>query len=243
MVSIIADRTYVFDRFMKDEVVVMEDSLPMKHAIQQVIGSIGWQTRFVNSRREAVEVVQNKEAAYFILDNWIDANKQEGFDTLEVIRELDEQVFVTILTGHPDPINEKLAKRLNANLYKEKSADNYRKDIEEIASAMLEYKKQIFSNLISIINDQLDKLDKEHDVNLIAYERAKQNSEWLKQYTNQYVAFIDGEFFDSSPNKFELLKLIRAKYPDKHRFFTKVDEIEEKPIDLSMASWLDDIDI
>ncbi len=236
------DRTYICDPFMKDEVVVMEDSLAMKNAIQEVIGGIGWQTRFVHNRREAVEVVQNKEAAYFILDNWIDENKQEGFDTLEVIRELDEQVFVTILTGHPDPKNEKLAERLKANLYKKKSADNYRKDIEEIASAMLAFKKQIFSNIIGIINDQIDQLDKA-DINVTAYERHKQDSEWLETYTNQYVAFVDGEFFDGNPNEFELLKLVRAKYPDKPRFFTKVDEIEEQPIDLSMASWLDYINV
>ncbi len=237
------DATYICDPFMKDEVVVMEDSLPMKNVIQEVISSIGWQTRFVNSRHEAVEVVKNKEAAYFILDNWIDANKQEGFDTLEVIRELDEQVFVTILTGHPDPNNEKFAKRLKANLYKEKSPDHYRKDIEEIASAMLAFKKQIFNNIINIINNQIAQLDKEYDINLIAYERCKQNSKWLEQYTNQYVAFVDGEFFDGNPNEFELLKQVRGKYPDKHRFFTKLEEIKEKPIDLSMASWLNGIDI
>ncbi len=218
----------------------MEDSLAMKNAIKEVISDIGWETRFVNNRYEAVELVKNKQAAYFILDNWIDENKQEGFDTLEVIREFDKQVFVAILTGYPDPKNERLARKLKANLYKEKSTEHYRKDIEEIASAMLEYKKQIFSNIIGIINNQIAQLYKA-DVNVTAYERAKKNSEWLEKYTNQYVAFVDGKFFDGNPNEFELLKLVRAKYPDKPRFFTKVGEIEEQPIDLSMASWLDEI--
>ena len=55
---------------------------------------IGWQTRFVDNRTEALKLVKNGEAAYFILDNWINHNKQEGFDTLEVIREWDKQAFV-----------------------------------------------------------------------------------------------------------------------------------------------------
>ena len=167
-----------------------------------------------------------------------------------MIRELDKQVFVTILTGYPDSENEKLAERLQANLYKEKSADNYRKDIEEIASAMLAFKKQIFSHIIGIINNQIASLDKpdelnpsQSDVNLTAYKRFKQDPEWLKQCTNQYVAFIDGEFFDSSPNEYELLKRIRAEYPDKHRFFTKVEEIEEKPIALPSSLWFDSFNI
>jgi CheY-like chemotaxis protein len=236
--STIVDNTYICDPFIKDEVVIMEDSNAMREVIQEVIEGIGWQSKFVNNKTEAVQLVKNKSAAYFILDNWIDKNKQEGFDTLEVIREVDQQVFVSILTGHPDPKNKKLAERLKANLYKEKSPVDYRQDIKEIALEILKYKKEIVN---SVIDNQVAKL--EGDPNIIAYEKDKQDPQWLEEYQGQYVAFVEGKLVDSDTNESEILKRIRANYPDKPRFFTKVDKEEEKPIDLSIASCFDDIDI
>jgi CheY-like chemotaxis protein len=236
--STIVDNRYICDPFIKDEVVIMEDSKPMRDVIQEVIEGIGWQTKFVNNRTEAVQLVKNKEAAYFILDNWIDKNKQEGFDTLEVIRELDRQVFVTILTGHPDPKNKKLAERLKANLYKEKSPVDYRQDIKEIALEILKYKKEIVNK---VIDNQVAKL--EGDPNIIAYETAKQDPQWLEKYQGRYVAFVNGKLVDSDTNESEILKRIREKYPDKPRFFRQVEEIEENPIDLPSSLWFDDIDI
>lgn len=69
MISSIANRTHNLNPFMIDEVVVMEDSTVMKNTIQEVIDRIGWQTRFVDNRTEALKLVKNGEAAYFILDN------------------------------------------------------------------------------------------------------------------------------------------------------------------------------
>ena len=252
MISSIANRTHNLNPFMIDEVVVMEDSPIMKSTIQEVIGGIGWQTRFVDNRREAIKLVQNGEAAYFILDNWIYQNKQEGFDTLEVIRQLDEQVFVTILTGHPDSRNEIIARRLKADLYKEKSADadNFRRDIEEIASAMLEHKKKIFNDIVGLLDKEISQLKQtkkahilESDINLAAYNIKIQDHQWLENYRNQYVVFVDGELVDSDGNKSEILKRIRIEYPDKARFFTKVEEAEEKTIDLPSSLWFDELDI
>ncbi|MFM7792891.1 MAG: DUF5678 domain-containing protein, partial [Microcystis panniformis] len=66
---------------------------------------------------------------------------------------------------------------------------------------------------------------------IIAYERLKSEPAWLKENEGQYVAFVDGEFVGSCQNKQKLLQQLREKYPEKSRFFKKVDK-EDRIIDI-----------
>ncbi len=234
------DNAVICDLLMKDEVVVMEDSISTRQVVEEVIkNELNWQVRTINNKEEAVSLVERKEAAFYILDNWIDDNKNEGLKALEQIRAVDKKVFVAIFSGYPHPDIKKKAKNLEANFFKSKSLDT-QKDIQEIASEMIRYRLKILQDFETKEREKLKKLDWENsDRNIIAYEELKLDKKWLAKYKDKYVAFVDGKLVDSDDNKQALLKRLRnSEYRDKLRFITKVEKTP-RIVDEPSSLWLD----
>ncbi len=213
----------ICDKYVNDEVVILEDSEATCEAAQNVIEEeLNWNIITVKNKEDAISALEKKKATFFIFDNCIGKNRNEGLDALDRVRTIDNEVFVVIYSAYNPEETEKRAKRAEANLFKQKSFD-IRQDIREITSEFIKYKQQIVNNKT---NDQLKQLKKQSNININAYENAKLNNEWLKKYQNTYVAFVDGRFVDSDPCKKELLTRLNnsEEYIEKQKFFIKVEE-------------------
>ncbi|GBF80319.1 hypothetical protein [Aphanothece sacrum] len=216
-----------------------------------------------------------KDVIYNLVNNAVEAIKKSNkknkqikikthITTLDYINYIqviiEDNGIGIIITGHPDPNNRRLAERLKANLYKEKSPVNYRQDIKEIVLEILKYKKQIVNSIIDEqiaklspnpkdidIYEELRKLDitSQQDPNIIAYEKVKQDPQWLEKYQGKYVAFVEEKLvdYDVEENKDKIRKRIEKKYPNPtmSRFLIKVEPMEDEIIDLPSSLWFDDL--
>lgn len=228
---------FICDPFLKNEVVVMENDPNTQSRIKDIItDELAWHVKTVANKTEAVKLVENKEAAFYILDVGMGKNReQEGLDALEQIKSLDQKVFVSVYSGKPG--NKKQAENLEANLFQEKSS-KIREDVNNITDAMLDYQLKIIDNIKQNILEK-KRLKFTEDTNITAYEKLKSTGEWFEQYKNKYVAFVDGNLVDSDPNRQNLLERLKdSKYGAKPIFFTKVEE-NIRVIDMPSPLWLD----
>ena len=238
-----------------NDVVVMEDSEITQDAIRKVLEKeFDLEVKIVESKEEAIRLAENQELQYYILDvNMGNNRRQEGIDALEVIKAINENSFVSILTGYPTPNIQKMASNLGVDFYKKKSV-HLEDDIREIASQIKQHKRELLEENLQIIDelrsdivDDLKKLDDSHfespsseDLNIAAYEKLKLDQKWFAKYQGKYVAFIDGGLLGSDEDEQKLLKQLKSsKYQDKPIFFTKVEE-NPRIIDLPSSLWFDD---
>ncbi|OUL17875.1 hypothetical protein BV378_37635 [Nostoc sp. RF31YmG] len=230
---------------LESTVVVMEDSKDVQNVIREVIeDKLNWNLKIVSNKEEAVEILEQKQVGFFILDNWV-GNKQEGLDALEQIREVDPTVFVAIFSHYERFKNQ--AYKLGCNLFVEKSPD-IRDGINYIATEMLKYRLEVLEVFKKKTDEQLLSLntsESNEERNITKYQKLKSDSNWLKENQGKFVALVDGECVKSSDNEtdesgIDLLNwLISAdKYRDKQRFFAKVEK-ELETIDEPSSLWFD----
>ena len=244
------------EQLPKNEVVVMEDSEITQDAIKKVLEKeFNLAVKIVESKEEAISFAGNQELQYYILDvNMGNNRRHEGIDALEVIKSINGNSFVSILTGCPTQNIQKMASRLGADLYKEKSF-HLEDDIREIALQIKQRKRELLQEKLQIVDkfrndiiDDLKKLDdspfdppSSEDINIAAYEKLKLDQERFAKYKGNYAAFIDGELIDSDQDEQKLLKqLKKSTYQDKPIFFTKVKE-NPRIIDLPPSLWFDNL--
>ena len=82
-------------------------------------------------------------------------------------------------------------------------------------------------DLLKVYMDQYIK----EDVNINAYERLKEDTDWFQKYQGKYVAFADGEWLKDyiSDNSDDLLTNLRKskEYKDKSVFYIQVQELQQ----------------
>lgn len=219
--------------FLKDEVVVMEDSPITRQTIEEVMSGLNWKVNIVDNADEAVAYAEKHEVAYYILDVHMGENReQEGIDALERIKKVNPNARVSILTAHPK------YKRLAANIDKdvlfvektinlEEDIRKLEKEIRKTASGFLQSRLERLVEQEEQIRIQIDEINK--DDNMIAYEQLILEN--YDEYKNKYVAFVDGELVGVADTEEEGEKLLEdlmtsLKYQDKSKFFTQVKKTD-----------------
>ena len=259
--SSICGKPSLLESLPKNEVVVMEDSETTQKAIIRILQrEFNLRVTIVDCREDAIDYAEkNREIQLYLLDVHMGNNRQqEGLDALEEIKAINEKSFVSIFTGYPTPEIKKLASKLGADLYREKSFD-LENDIREIGLQIKKCHRDLLQEQLQTIDqlredvinelEKINKLDKLYDssstslllkdVNIGAYEKLKLNKEWFATYQGKYVAFIDGTLIASNEQEQKLLKQLKAdKYQDKPIFLTKVEE-NPRIIDLPTSLWFD----
>ena len=154
MANTISPQNLICDRLINNtpKVVILEDMELIREVIQQFIkNELGWQVIIAKNRNEAVKLCESQEAEFYILDIKLGNEKgksQEGIDTAEQIKLIDENVFVSMFSGIPNlEPHKKMAKRIGVNYFEEKG-NVVREGVSRIAVEMLRFQKQSLDNIL-----------------------------------------------------------------------------------------------
>lgn len=241
----------------EDTVVSLEDEQNIQDVIKEVVEvEFKGNLKVVRNKEEAIAVLEQQQVNFFIFDNRINNNRQEGLDALEQVRVESKDAFVAIFSAHKDYLPQ--ARNLGCNLFVEKSTD-LKDCVRYIVREMLQYKfrlsmqkkdLKVFHKGSRESFEPPDTSDyyqdsKNEDCNIEEYEKLKLDPDWFEENQGKYVAFVDGKWVKSSNNNTDesrevlLNWLINKKeYSEKKRFFTKV-EIDDEIIDEPSSLWFD----
>ncbi|NEO55748.1 MAG: response regulator transcription factor [Okeania sp. SIO3B5] len=232
-------------------VVVLEDNELAQDAIKEVVeDEFKGNLKVVKSKEEAIEMLEQQQAKFFIFDNYVGQNKQEGLDALEQVRVENKDAFVAIFSAYPK--HQQQARNLGCNLFVEKSED-LRACVRYIALGMIQYKFELSMRKsdLKIFSRGFNELvqssgaSQDENSNIEEYEKLKSDPEWLEKNQGKYVVFVDGKLVkisnDNTDESREVLLnwlINKEEYSDKQRFFTKV-EIDYEIIDEPSSLWFD----
>jgi CheY-like chemotaxis protein len=153
MTNIICQENSIRDRFINNisTVVILEDMPEIRAEIKEFIeNELGWQVIIAKNRSKAVEICEAQKAEFYIFDIKLGNEKdksQEGIDTAEEIKRIDESVFVSILSGVPNlEPHKKMAERIGVNYFEEKG-NVVREGVARIAVKMLFFKKGLVDDV------------------------------------------------------------------------------------------------
>ena len=153
MTNIICQENSIRDRFINNisTVVILEDIPEIRAEIKEFIeNELGWQVIIAKNRSKAVEICEAQKAEFYIFDIKLGNEKdksQEGIDTAEEIKRIDESVFVSILSGVPNlEPHKKMAERIGVNYFEEKG-NVVREGVARIAVKMLFFKKGLVDDV------------------------------------------------------------------------------------------------
>jgi CheY-like chemotaxis protein len=219
---------------LKNKVVIMEDSETNIEIIINVLeNELQYEVFVCDNQDEVIDIAKIQRPDLFILDNYIGNKLQEGFDALERIKNLDKAMFVAILTGFPTEDIQKQAKRLECDVFMEKTTD-IKQNVMDIVDKMLEYRRKQIKDQLKPNNDFSE--DKQAQ-NRKAYEECKLNPDWLEKHQGNYAAFVDGKFEFSCKDKDEFFDKLNNsdEYKEKQIFVAEVGKKEiiiEEPTSL-----------
>ena len=153
MTNIIYKENPIRDRLINNipTVVILEDMPEIRAEIREFIeNELGWRVIIAENRSKVVEICEAQGAEFYIFDIKLGNEKdksQEGIDTAEEIRKIDENVFISIFSGVPDlEPHKKMAKRIGVNYFEEKG-NIVREGVTRVAIEMLFFKKDLVDNV------------------------------------------------------------------------------------------------
>jgi DNA-binding NarL/FixJ family response regulator len=153
MANTISQRNFIRDRLINNtpKVVILEDMSLVREEIQQFIeNELGWQVIIAKNRNEAVKLCESQEAEFYILDIKLGnerSRSQEGMDTAEEIKAIDENVFVSIFSDYSQSQEfQKRAKKVGVNYFQAKSSPVH-EGVSRIAIEMLLFQKNLLDDI------------------------------------------------------------------------------------------------
>lgn len=151
MANTVSPQNFICDALINEDiyVVVLDDNGNIRDTINEFISrELGWKVIITEKREDAVWLCQNKRAVFYILDiNLGKERSQEGIDTAEEIKTIDENVFVSIFSGIPNlELYRKRANRIGVDYFEEKS-NVVREGVARIALEMLLFQKNLLDSI------------------------------------------------------------------------------------------------
>jgi CheY-like chemotaxis protein len=208
-----------------NEVVVMEDNKNDRGGISRVLKNLGFQVKILNNANSILRHTRRGYYRSYILDiNMGQGREQEGLNALERLKDLNEDIFVGVLSGYPNRYRQ-MAEKLKVDFFWEETA-NTERDVCAIVSRMLMHKEDQFIRQISTIRGSLRNIITV-DNNIMAYKIFRRDRKWLSEHKGYFVGFIRGIPRGKDKEKDKLLKELRSKNPRERIFMVKVEQTEE----------------
>jgi hypothetical protein len=204
-------------------VLLMDDDTEINYKIDQIGRErFGWEIVPAKNKEEVRRIAyREKDILLFILDAHMGKGKEnEGNEASSLIKEIRPDTYVVIISAHPKNIQ----KAGDFDLALLKTLD-LREQIEEIHKAYVRFEHSYLLQLQRLVNSYNARSienDQKNLVNIIAYERLRTDSAWLKKFQGHYVVFVDGNVVVSGQNLDHLLDVVDRDYPYSERFFAQI---------------------
>jgi ActR/RegA family two-component response regulator len=216
------------------DIVVMEDEDMFD--IIAALESHGCRVCLVSSREEAVEMAESKRARFFILDISMGSDRfNEGLDTLEEIKKIDEDIFVAIYTKYPEERYRYQAENLGADLFFAKTPD-VRADIRRITERMLPHAFKLLGSeerdkRRPEPDDEEEQYSEEFALNYNAFKDLLADDKSSAENFGYYVAFVNGRMVKRSRDEDELISWLISEHPRTPKFYALVQDEEDEAVE------------
>jgi CheY-like chemotaxis protein len=223
MTSAISESHKLSSGILSDKVVIMEDDNDTLVLSKEILREVQLDVCEAHSAEEVFKYAVTGNVGSYILDiNMSDAGKkaQEGLDALEMIRTVDNDAFVAIISGYSREYQNR-AQRLHVNFFRAKTFER-KNDIYAVLSERLKYfSTKIKHECTAGPGQAVSSLEIE-DANLVAFRKLLSNEEWFEKHLGYYVAFVEGNFIAKDKDRQLLLSKVREEFPEKPKFIAEV---------------------
>jgi two-component system, NtrC family, nitrogen regulation response regulator NtrX len=85
---------------MSSDILVIDDEADIRELISGILEDVGHQVRVARDSDEAIEAVRRRRPTLAILDVWLQGSPIDGLDLLALLREIDPDMPVIVISGH-----------------------------------------------------------------------------------------------------------------------------------------------
>ena len=220
------------ESYIADIGVMENDEIRLKNIID-ALESLKWRPRLVNNAREAVELVERGVIQFFILDIHMgQRHAEEGLDALEMIKNIDTDIFVCIYSAYLEKYQTK-AEKLGVDLFYKKSG-NVSEDMRFILADIFPI---VWKNKDLIQIKGLSEKDKYSDntpnnnseeflKNLHAFQEYMADEKWVSKNIDNYVGFVNGKLVGEDADQHKLVSHLITQFSDQAKFIARVEKEE-----------------
>ena len=83
-----------------NDILIIDDEKDICEQISGLLNDKGYETKSMISSEEGINAFKKKDYSLVILDIWLNNSKLDGFQTLEKIHEINENVPIIMISGH-----------------------------------------------------------------------------------------------------------------------------------------------
>ncbi|MGE0044959.1 MAG: sigma-54-dependent transcriptional regulator [Hyphomonadaceae bacterium] len=85
---------------MSSDILVIDDEADIRELISGILQDEGHQVRTARDGDEALEAVRQRRPALVVLDVWLQGSRIDGLDLLTILKDLDPDMPVVVISGH-----------------------------------------------------------------------------------------------------------------------------------------------
>jgi two-component system nitrogen regulation response regulator NtrX len=85
---------------MSSDILVIDDEADIRELISGILQDDGHQVRTARDGDEALEALRQRRPALVILDVWLQGSRIDGLDLLTIMKEIDSDLPIIVISGH-----------------------------------------------------------------------------------------------------------------------------------------------
>src|SRR5262249_27173057 len=85
---------------MASDILIIDDEADIRELVSGILQDDGHQVRAARDGDEALEAVRRRRPALVVLDIWLQGSRIDGLDLLTMLKEIDADMPVIVISGH-----------------------------------------------------------------------------------------------------------------------------------------------
>ena len=85
---------------MAADILVVDDEVDIRELVAGILSDEGYAVRTASSSEEALGAIRARKPALLILDIWMQGGGMDGLELLDMVKELDADLPVIMISGH-----------------------------------------------------------------------------------------------------------------------------------------------